>query len=203
MSPTPFEAPETTEEEILAATYRSLTTHGYAELTIKKIGEEFDKSPSLVYHHYENKDDLVIACLTFMLDELERELSTMDVRDPDERLEEFLAWVFSGFGESSDDEFMSLLVDLRARACHDPRYREYFTRSDRVFHDHLVAILEAGIETGDFSGCEPDRVASMIVTMLIGLFVRSATTTDDAWFDGTRCEVEAYIDAIVRGQDQA
>lgn len=67
----PFATPSNTREEILAATYRSLREHGYADLTIEKIGREFEKSPSLVYHHFDDKDDLVLAMLDSLLDSFE------------------------------------------------------------------------------------------------------------------------------------
>jgi len=40
---------ETPSTEILDATYRSLCTHGYANLTLVKIAAETETSKSLIY----------------------------------------------------------------------------------------------------------------------------------------------------------
>ncbi|MEF8774483.1 MAG: helix-turn-helix domain-containing protein, partial [Halobacteriales archaeon] len=52
---------EDTDEALMAATYRALCEHGYADLTIQQIGAEFEKSTSLLYHHYDGKDELLVA----------------------------------------------------------------------------------------------------------------------------------------------
>ncbi|OYR82216.1 TetR family transcriptional regulator, partial [Halorubrum ezzemoulense] len=67
----PFAEPSDTRQAILGAAFRALCEHGYANVTIQRIGDEFDKSPSLVYHHYDGKDDLLIDLLGFLLDEFE------------------------------------------------------------------------------------------------------------------------------------
>lgn len=39
-----LEEPQTTREEILRATYRTLCEYGYADLTVQRIGAHFEKS---------------------------------------------------------------------------------------------------------------------------------------------------------------
>ena len=43
------------KKEIMEATYEALCKHGYAELSIEKIADEFDKGKSLIYYHYDDK----------------------------------------------------------------------------------------------------------------------------------------------------
>ncbi|WP_144427216.1 TetR/AcrR family transcriptional regulator [Halolamina pelagica] len=83
----PFLAnPETTRESIMRATYLALCEHGYAGLTIQRIGECFEKSKSLLYHHYDDKDELLLAFLQFMLEEHESSVPETDDDGPRERL---------------------------------------------------------------------------------------------------------------------
>jgi AcrR family transcriptional regulator len=67
-SPLFDDEPADTREAIMQATYRALRAHGYARLTIQRIGDEFPKSKSLLYHHYDGKDDLLLEFLSYMLD---------------------------------------------------------------------------------------------------------------------------------------
>lgn len=190
----PFEEPASTREEILAAAYQALCEHGYADLTMEKIGAEFDKSVSLVYHHYDDKDDLVLSCLEFILEAFEEDF-TGGVAAPEQRLEEFVGWVCAPSMEEDHREFMQLLLELRTHAGQDAEYRDHFTRSDDVFHAHLVDILEAGIESGTFEACDVDSVASTVQTLLVGVMLRRSTHDDETdWLPAVRTELERYLD---------
>jgi len=198
-----FEAPEGTREEILAATYRTLCEHGYADLTISRIGSEFEKSPSLVYHHYEGKDELVLACLEFILDRFEARMTDGEIEDPQAALEEFLAWLLDADVEDGREQFLSTIVELRSRSSHDEAYRDHFTRSDRVFEAYLTEVLEAGIKKDVFRAHDPDRVAKMVLTLLTGVMMRRSTVErGDAWLEPVRVELDRYLAARVYVDDR-
>ena len=188
-----FADPQGTDEEILAATYRALVDHGYAELTIQRIGAELGKSPSLVYHHYENKDELVLACLEFMLDRFRTEMVDPEVDDPVVYLEETLDWMATAHDHPEEAAFLAVLVELRTLAIHHEDYREHFTRSDRVVREHFVEIIEAGNAEGRLAVEEPESAADTLVTALLGAIERAATTENRAWTAGARDELAAYL----------
>jgi len=194
-----FDDPATTREEILAATYRSLRRHGYADLTIQKIGDELEQSPSLIYHHYEDKDALVLACLEYLLDHFEDELGRGSIEDPRERLEGLLDW---GFGSAMSDEwqaFMQTVLELRVQAIHDAAYREHFTRSDRVFTESIASIIRAGVASGEFRDCDPAAVAETLQLLYFGRALRLASTADDLeeWAADVQLEIQKYLETRV------
>ena len=194
-----FDDPATTREEILAATYRSLRRHGYADLTIQKIGDELEQSPSLIYHHYEDKDALVLACLEYLLDHFEDELGRGSIEDPRERLEGLLDW---GFGSAMSDEwqaFMQTVLELRVQAIHDAAYREHFTRSDRVFTESIASIIRAGVASGEFRECDPTAVAETLQLLYFGRALRLASTADELeeWAADVQLEIQQYLETRV------
>ncbi|MFP8952686.1 TetR/AcrR family transcriptional regulator [Natrialbaceae archaeon A-arb3/5] len=191
--------PDDTREQILAATYRALSTHGYADLTISTIGEEFEKSPSLVYRHYDSKDDLVLSCLSYMLDQFETRLTEDEITDPRARLTESLTWSFGEDLPAERQQFIATLVELRAQTIHDEDYSSHFARSDRVFENHVAAIVHAGIEQDVFQDCNPDQVASTLITTAIGVMLRRSTQEPDStvWLTNVRNEIETFLDARV------
>lgn len=193
-----FENPVNTREEILAATYRTLRDRGYADLTMQAIGEELDQSPSLVYHHYEDKDALVLACLEYLLEHFRDEYSYETIDDPRERLEEVVDWCF-GTADADDDRqpFVRTVLELRVQAIHDPAYRAHFTRSDQVFAETIAAIIRAGIDTGDFRECDPNAVAETLQTVFFGMISRLFSTDADGWAEAVSNEVELYLDSRV------
>ena len=189
----PFGNPSTTREEILAATYRALQTHGYAELTIDRVGEEFEKSTSLIYHHFDDKDDMLLSCLEFMLDRFEDGHGGISINESG-AMEEIIKSVLNAESTCEERSFIDSLVELRAQAAHNPEYRAHFDRSDRVLRDRLAAIVRAGINRGTYDqSCDPDAVADTIHTALIGAMVRRATTDDTEWIDPVAAELRAYL----------
>ncbi|WP_226007487.1 TetR/AcrR family transcriptional regulator [Natrinema salinisoli] len=198
-----FDDPTDTCEKILAATYRSLNEHGYADLTMQTIGDELEQSPSLVYHHYENKDALVLACLEYLLEQFESEFGNDAVDDPKGRLEEILEWWFATDVDDEWHGFLTTILELRARAVHDSEYREHFTRSDRIFKESLATVLRAGINSGAFLECDPDAVAETLQTVFIGTVLRRSSTDDDEWLANIHTELINYLDSAVRTREDA
>jgi AcrR family transcriptional regulator len=188
-----FDDPTDTREKILAATYRCLNEHGYADLTMQAIGDELEQSPSLVYHHYENKDALVLACLEYLLEQFESEFGDDTVDDPKQRLEELLEWWFATDVDDEWHGFLTTILELRARAVHDSEYREHFTRSDRIFKESLATVLRAGIDSGAFRECDPDAIAETLQTVFIGTVLRRSSTDDDEWLRGIQAGMNSLL----------
>ena len=177
----PFAEPSDTRQAILGAAFRALCEHGYANLTIKRIGDEFDKSPSLVYHHYDGKDELLIDLLEYLLNEFEASMADGTAADPSDgidttagegteipseaafdrsardQLDGYLTAAVDP--HSLDDEyapdarFVTVMTELRSQAASDEAYRDHFDRSDRVFSEYLERLVrEAAAETSRDGG---------------------------------------------------
>ena len=194
-----FDDPEDTHEEVMAATYRALCAHGYANLTIQRIADEFPKSKSLLYHHYDGKDDLLLEFLDFMLEGFESSVPAREYEDAREHLQAILDHVLPPAGEVDEQrrEFTSAMVELQAQAAHDEAYHEYFTTSSRFFHDRVVTVLETGIEEGVFRPVDPDRVATVLLTAIDGTRFRRSTTDIAGTIPTLRAELETYLEACV------
>jgi len=197
--PFPADA-EDTRTAIMRATYDALCEHGYADLTIQRIGEAFPKSKSLLYHHYDGKDALLLEFLALLLDRFEeRELPDELAADPEARLRRFVERIVPADADGRDPSFARALVELRAQAAHDDDYRAHFTRTRERVRDRLAEIIEDGVEDGVFrDDVDPDAAASFLATVASGAMF-DAATTDAADLDAVRDELERYVDArIVR-----
>lgn len=192
---------EDTETALMAATYRALCEHGYADLTIQKIGVEFEKSNSLLYHHYDGKDELLVDFLEYMLDQYEANIPFEEVEDPWAKLQGLLDHVLAPTLDEERDNFTSAMIELRAQAAHDPVYREAFTRHDEIFHERLAGTVSDGIEDGRFRDVDPDDVASFLQTTFVGAMMRRVTTdaeeggVGETTIDAVRRELEAALEA--------
>ncbi|WP_424016596.1 TetR/AcrR family transcriptional regulator [Halorientalis pallida] len=185
--------PDDTREAIMKATYDALSKHGYADLTIQRIGDEFDKSKSLLYHHYDSKDALLVDFMAFMLERMEGTIPLEEADAADDRLQIGFDHVFTDFLAGDNEEFHRAMTELRAQSAHDDAFRQQFTRNDQFFKSRVEDVLEEGIEQGIFHDVDTEQVATMIVTIMQGAMFRATTSTEPD-LDAVRAELEAYVE---------
>ncbi|ERG96416.1 TetR/AcrR family transcriptional regulator, partial [Haloquadratum walsbyi] len=95
-------APDDTRTEILRAAFSVLCERGYTGVTISRIASRTDVAKSVVYYHYEDKDDVVQTLLDQVLVELISEYFHDSDDDPARRLEKFFGFVFTVAGGDID-----------------------------------------------------------------------------------------------------
>lgn len=191
-----LDEPEDTREAIMKATYEALCEHGYAGLTIARIAEDFEKSKSLLYHHYDSKDELLLDFLSYMLEEFERTVPESETKPADERLETVFDHSLSSTPADEFQDFMHAMVELRAQAAHDDRFRDHFTDNDQVVHDKLTGIIEDGIEEGVFRDVDADRVASFLLATLSG-GMNQRVTSKIGQAKQVHDEFETYVSEVL------
>ncbi len=173
-----FDEPADTRQELMGATYRALCDHGYAELTIQRISDQFPKSKSLLYHHYDSKDELLVEFLSFVLDHLEATTPEAD-DEPIDALQNLLDYLLPADPTTEQQQFRQAIIELRAQAATDPEYRAQFSRSTDYFQDRFTTIIERGCEEGVFQAADADRIATLLVASIDGAMLREATTDQD------------------------
>lgn len=189
-----------TRTAIMEATFEALCEHGYANLTIDRIGEAFPKSKSLLYHHYDGKDDLLREFLDQLLARHEGQAPAPADESPASQLDMLLDHLLDPDPDPDRMAFKRAMIELRAQAAHDEEYREHFTRSDRLFRERFEDLIEAGVAAGEFHTDDPERVAGLLVTLINGGFVEFVTT-ETATRGRTREAVEAYLDTALHRSD--
>jgi len=191
----PFDSPADTRTSIMRATYDALIEHGYENLTIQRIGDEFPKSKSLIYRHYDGKDDVLVALLEFLLDHLKSQMPQPTTTDAHDCLRNLLDFVLAPDADAERAELTNVMVELRGQSPHNRVFREYFSTNDRTFQRGLVDIVERGIEQGAYRPVDPEPVAEFVLTTMSGATIRQATTEDVTDIAAVRRELDAYVEA--------
>ncbi|MFH5800098.1 TetR/AcrR family transcriptional regulator [Haladaptatus sp. CMAA 1911] len=191
-TPSFLEDPTDTRDAIMRATYLALCKHGYADLTIQRIADEFPKSKSLLYHHYDGKDDLLLDFLEFMLEHQRERIPAERTGSADEHLNAILDRVFSTPVSDDYRDFSRAMVELRAQAAHDENYRDHFTRSDEFFRELLTRVIQSGIDEGVFRDVDAEQVAASLLMTITGAMTQRVTTTEET-IPAVRDELDAYI----------
>ncbi|WP_254767893.1 TetR/AcrR family transcriptional regulator [Salinilacihabitans rarus] len=201
----PFANPETSREEIFRATYRALADHGYADLSIQHIADRTSLSKSTIYHHFDGKDDLLMAFTERMLERYVEAFLAGPEGDPLGTLDRSLDLVL--VGETADGvpieevqtaELARVVLELRAQAVRDPRVQDYFDATDRMIRDHIEALLSAAVEEGSLRDVDAERVAAVLYVILEGALVLRTTGRDAEWLRHVRAMVDDYLAGLKR-----
>lgn len=182
-----------THDAIRAATYRALSEHGYSDTTIQHIADEFEKSKSLLYYHYENKDELLAEFMRHLLDCLAEEL-TVEEDDPYAELRTLVDRLVPVPMDEADRQFRRILLEIRARAPYDETYRDQFRRSDELVRRAFADVIARGIEEGRFRETDPEQAAEFIQTALLGAMERGVTLNDPEAVARTRRTLLEYLE---------
>lgn len=164
-----------TQAAIMEATYRALCDHGYADLTIQAIADEFEKSKSLLYYHYDTKDEILVEFLSYMLDQFTVEDAIDTTDSPDDQLRSLIDNFLPASPDAEQREFQIALLELRSQALSNEAYREQFTRADRLIKDTLADVLTAGIDDGTFREVDVEPTVSLLASTIDGAMLRRAT----------------------------
>jgi AcrR family transcriptional regulator len=190
-----------TEEAIMLATYRALCDHGYAGTTISAISDEFDKSKSLLYYHYEDKEALLEDFLRYILGEFESNLEDAESDTPRGELWAIIDQLLPPEMDEEEVQFWRAIQETRANAPHSSAYNDQFTQSDELILERLIDTIDSGIEDGSFHDVDPEETAQFLYSTLSGGLERGITLGDDEPIDKTRAALENYLDETLFRED--
>jgi len=159
------------KQEIMDATYIALCKHGYAELSIQKIADESDKGKSLIYYHYDDKQDLILAFLDYMGKHIEQNHDRLEDAPPQQRLDNLLDMAL-GVKDDEQWEFHKAFLEVRSQAPKSPNFTEKFQKIDSLILANLKEMLE------DLDVEQPEVIADILACCIEGAVMRKVSTGD-------------------------
>jgi AcrR family transcriptional regulator len=181
-------------DELLAATHRALCRHGYADLTLRHIAAESDRSKATIHYHYHGKDELFAAFLDYLYERYTEAASSVDGTPGREQLHSLLELVLDD-GAHAGPGFGTALLEVRAQAPYDETVRHHLRRFDEFLVDRLEAVIEDGIECGEFDDAvDPGRAAKRLATLVEGARARGVVADRPA--DERYRAVEEYVELL-------
>ncbi|MFB6218528.1 MAG: TetR/AcrR family transcriptional regulator [Halobacteriaceae archaeon] len=155
-----------TREQIMAATYHALRKHGYANLTMQNIADEFEKSKSLLHYHFDTKDDLMLAFLEYAVGWMADRVEEETPEDPETRLRRYVERL--SLGPEDDGAWVLTLFELRLQAAHNEAFQERLADYYETNCAALADIIADGVEDGVFHEEDPRGAAEAIYAALEG-----------------------------------
>lgn len=160
------ETDEALHESIMEATARAIVKHGIADLTVRDIGAEFDRSRSLINYHYNSKEELLETFVEYCGDRFSGTVTYDPDDDPDVQLDRFVRGALFGSDDTDQAAYWDLVAAqyaLRPEAMVNDRMRTTLTAGFEEIHGTLSAIAAAGIEQGVIDADDPDLVANVVL----------------------------------------
>ncbi|MBO4247598.1 TetR/AcrR family transcriptional regulator [Halomicrobium sp. IBSBa] len=184
----------TTDDDIMEATFAALCKHGYADLTMQSIADEFEKSKSLLHYHYDSKEDLIVSFMEHLLENFLREFDEDSEADPMEQLLRMTEIVVEGDDSEGPDDVHMALLGLRAQAPYDEALRAQQVHNDRHIRDLIADIVREGIEQGQFrDDVDPERFAAVFRSAIEGAQSHDVILGEDAPTETALAGIEEYL----------
>lgn len=168
-----------TEQQILEAALRALNAHGYANVTISDVSDEFEKSPSLIYHYFDSKEELIAELYDFLSETYFDFVREMDVDDPVERLRLLVEIVLFGDEYTPDDDFYISLYEIMVHVPHSPVLKEKYAKNEQKAVDLMANILQDGKESEQIKQIDPLETAAFLSAAIDGIRLHRVLLGDD------------------------
>ncbi|WDV51547.1 TetR family transcriptional regulator [Streptomyces coeruleorubidus] len=184
-----------TAERILEATEEVLRRHGPAKATVVDVARALGVSHGSVYRHFRTKAALREAVTKRWLDRTSGELSGIVAGDraPEARLRDWLAALFAAKRRKAGDDPELFATYMVLTDENGPAVGEHITD----LTSQLTRIIQAGIETGDFTATDPQATARAVF-QATGRFHDPCYARE--WEEpGAEADFTAVVDLVVQG----
>lgn len=210
-------------EDIMGATYRALCDRGYADLTMRDIAEQSDRSKAALHYHYDDKEGLLVAFLDHLFEQFvarvgpyalaeppvaaretadDTEAASAVPEDPDERLRAFVAAVLESPREGDAREFRTAMLEIKAQVPYQEAFREGIAQFDDYVEETVTDLVVAGQDAGIYrESVDPEHVASFVLTVFDGAGTRHVVA--EAPVECAIGALEDYLDAHLVAPERA
>ena len=190
---------EKLRREILDAANELFIRSGYENLSMRKLAEKIEYSPTTIYLYFKDKADLIARLCEDSLAKLVQQLETIAslASDPVECLRaSMLAYVEFGIKNPANYQVVFVLP-LRQTSALPARQNAPAEMGMRIFECFRQAIA-ACVRSNKFRKLDVDKTSQAIWTMLHGVTSLLITHTDFPWVDREEL-VDHVIDTAIEG----
>ena len=174
-------APDERRRRILSAAIAVLRERGFSGTRVADIAATAGTSPALVLYHFSSLADVLVAALESVEDDYYSELAASNDSDPIDRLVR-MAVLSSEGGPAFGD--WKLWLEVWVRGLHDERIDQLRRISDERGRDAILAVVDAGVASGQFTVDDPARSTLRLACLMDGLAVQAVLDGSDLTPDG-------------------
>ena len=187
---------EEVRSKIMDAARSLFMTEGYERVTMRRIGDAIEYSPTTIYHHFEDKDDL-LNCLCH--EDFSRLLQVFEKQPPPDDPVEWIRQLglgYAAFGRENPNHYRFMFMTPN-------KFDEGHEVSmpGREAYGLLHAAVEKALEAGRFRPADPETMAQVLWASIHGAVSLLITVPPDKFPGGPAALdlVERTIDNSIRG----
>ena len=188
---------DATTTAIMEAVHDAIVKHGYPNLTMAHIAAEFDRSKSLLYYHYDGKEELLEDFFAYICAAIEADLDAKSPEEPVDRLFYLIDRILPPELSEGERQYRQALFEVRSQAPHNAACRAEIMRTDDMMIAALTETIREGVEAGDFSEVDPETWGEIIFATLFGIMERGVMLEDDAFMRRNREMLIQRIDRVI------
>ncbi len=151
----------------MEATFRALSKHGYADLRMRDIGEEFEMTRPVIHYHYNSKHELISSFLEYVIDQYKNDVA-VDAENHWERLSIRIDQCIFGPDIAGFDhwERMKVYHELFSQAQHNETHRELFNQHYEGMVVGLADAIQDGIDDGTFADVDAMELSQLLTDII-------------------------------------
>jgi AcrR family transcriptional regulator len=181
---------EEVRRKILDAARDLFVAEGYDRVTMRRIAEAIEYSPTAIYLHFEDKDDLVLALCR---EDFGRLLAAMERQAPPQDPVEWLRQLgraYAGFALENPNHYRFMFLSPRK-----PEHQPEPTDPGHQSYEVLRSAVARAVLTGAFvPGGDVDTIAQVMWSSVHGAVALLITMRTDCW---PRPPVDNLIDETI------
>jgi TetR/AcrR family transcriptional regulator len=174
-------------EKILIATFDTILEDQISGTRLRKIAEKAGIAQGHLHYYFASKDELLHELLDHIIESFAEERQGLledTSKGPLEKLKVVLDYKASGIKGRAND---LVLFDFWVHSAGNETLRKDFDRFYRPWREIICAIIQQGVESGEFGPQNTDIIPSYIISLMDGAALQYLI--DDQAFD-----LEAYFD---------
>ena len=194
---------EEVRTKILDAARELFATEGYESVTMRKVAERIEYSPTAIYLHFADKDALLRElCETDFLSLAKQFQRIAKVEDPLERLRR-IGLAYTEYAVDFPNHYRLMFMTPHPRVEHDPAYLATKGNPEEDAYAFLVATVKEAIERKRLLPGLKDAelVAQIVWAGVHGVVSLQMAKCNDPWIDWRPLKRSATlaIDTMIKG----
>jgi AcrR family transcriptional regulator len=160
---------EARRKQILDAAEKVFVARGIDKARMDDIVEEAGLSKGALYWYFKSKDALIRALLDRVFISEMREAETLVNTDlsAEDKLRRFVSYAVREYKRF--DKLMPLAYEFVALAARSKAVRQSVVGYFHRYTSLLSTIIQQGVEQGEFKPCDPEKVATMLISTYEGM----------------------------------
>lgn len=178
----------------MEATFRALSKHGYADLRMRDIGEEFEMTRPVIHYHYNSKHELISSFLEYVIAQYKDD-DTIGAEDHWEHLGIRIDQCMFGPDIDGFDhwERMKVYHELFSQAQHNEAHRELFNEHYEGMVVGLAEVIQAGIDDGTFADVDAMEFSQLLTDVIHSARARRISLGQKEAPEQARAAIDRFV----------